>query len=575
MLVLICSFATSVAQKPPISLPVPGRPKANQLVEFTFEAPGGRTAGVASIAPNVSVTFSGPNQTPGSYPTAAFWDGEQYRVRFAPPASGHWVAGVSFRMGGREIPALMRPFEVFAGPKASFVRVSRSNPRYLGLGPSLSVPPKSSAAHAKVTAGPTPPLGSGTFFPIGLNFCWPDDRGIESYRVRFAKLHSVGGNFARIWTTQERQHQTPKSGLDAYDAENGRFYDQVFQLADQNGIKLMLTIDDYRVLAKKDFFVAHWDKSPYNAANGGPLKEPGEFFTNPVAKGMYKRKLAYLVARYSAYPSLAAWELWNEQDNVSEPGVPVAWLREMTEYLQSIDPYHHLITTSFSWRDTDEVWQNPHIGLTQRHMYGQGDTVDFVREIEANAEKMAKYGKPTLVGEFGITWKEPDLALDKAKKGTALHNALWASLMTGHAGGALAWWWDNYFEPANLWRVFSGISAFVAGEDLAAYRFEPLNINIEKMDCLGLVDRTSGKSLIWIHDPESNWKNDANGVAPKPIRGLVMPLRIERRSRVEVWNTRTGKVLHSQVVDSRKSLFVLPVPTFERDVAIKVNPLAK
>jgi hypothetical protein len=478
----------------------------------------------------------------------AYWDGTAFRLRFCPTEAGEWRIAVSVAKPGSQRNLAARAFRVAPSSLAGFVKTSPKNPRYFALD-----------------------SGKG-FVPIGLNICWPDKSGVGSYDNRFAKLASVGGNFARIWTTQERQLETKQAGLGRYDEGAAGYYDEVFRLAARHGIRTMWTLDDYRVLAKTDYFNAHWSDSPYNAANGGPLTEPTDFFTDPRCNKLYRQRLRYLVARYSAFDSLAFWELYNEQDNIPEPGVPIAWFREMTDYLASIDPYRHPITTSYSWQDKAEVWQSPALGLTQAHLYGQDDTVDFVSMIQGSSRKLDAYGKPRLIGEFGITWKQPDIALDKAKLGTPLHDALWASLLTGDAGGALTWWWDNYLEPLNLWPVFEGFSRFVAPLDFANHDYRPYPLQVSGLTALALRDGRTGDLLVWLHDPDSNWKADAAGSIPREWTGVKLQVPLLKSGSAQVWDTRSGLVVARPKVRPVSGIAQVSVPTFRRDIALRISP---
>lgn len=476
-----------------------------------------------------------------TYHVPAFWDGKTFRLRFCPPRAGAWSLQVVTQTAAGVKRATPRNFEVAKSDDPGFVRRSKQNPLYWAT------------------------EDDRAFIPIGLNLCWPDSSGMASYDRRFAKLRSVGGNFARIWTTQERRLETVEAGLGRYDLTSANYYDDILKLGRKHGIRLMLTLDDYRVLAKTDYFNAHWDKSPYNKANGGPLEEPTDFFLDPKCRKLYKQRLRYLVARYSAFPSLAFWEIYNEMDNIPKPGVPTPWLREMTDYLKSIDPYRHPITTSYSWDDKADVWQLPNIDLVQRHMYGQGDTIDFVSMISGNADKLRGYGKPRLIGEYGITWKEPDIKLDKARLGTPLHDALWGSIMSGDCGGALTWWWDNYLEPLDLWPVFVGISKFAATVNFTGSHFAPWKLDVPGLTLMGLRDERTGEAILWLHDPASTWKNDADGVAPKEWKDVKVKLPSAGRSKFEVWDTRQGRVLTRGTADGS-----ILLPVFHRDIAIHI-----
>lgn len=516
-----------------------------RLVEFEVETGSRFKNPFDPEEVRVDGIFRMPDSEPMKVP--AFWDGMQFRLRFCPPKSGTWTVAAEVEDAAGSHRSNSLSFGVSPSKAEGFVRVSPKNGRYFCFDSGKS------------------------FMPIGLNLCWADKTGLESYDRRFAKLHSVGGNFARIWTTQEKRLETVEAGLGRYDLASAAYYDTIFQLAEKHSIRTMLTFDDYRVLAKTDYFNAHWDKSPYNALNGGPLKEPTDFFQNPICRKLYKQRLRYLVARYGAYTSLAFWELYNEQDNIPKPGVPTEWFREMTDTLASIDPYRHPITTSYSWDDKMEVWNCPAVGLTQRHMYGQGDTVDFVSMIEGNSRKLDRIGKPRLIGEFGITWKEPDIKLDKAKLGTPLHDALWASIMTGDSAGALTWWWDNYLEPLDLWPVFVGISRFVAPIDFANRSFRPLAIKCEGLTGLGMQDARSGETIAWLHDPASTWKSDADGMVPRQWMDTVVTIPASKRMTVEYWDTRAGAVIRKERLEPSQGLISLRVPTFVRDIAVHLK----
>ena len=535
----------SLLTEPFVSPPVPAQSSAYDIVEFAVDA--GESFANPFDPDEVAVdgTFSLEDGTRLVLP--AYWDGKGFRLRFCPTRPGEWtlLTEIKTARGVRRAP--IRRFHVAPSSAPGFVRPSEKSWRYFRQDDGTS------------------------FVPIGLNLCWPDDRRLASYDARFAKLKSVGGNFARIWTTQENRLENERVGLGRFDEKAAEFYDGLFRLAMKHGIRTMWTFDDYRVLAKTDFFNAHWDTSPYNVANGGPLREPTDFFDSAEAQRLYKRKLRYLVARYAAFPSIAFWELWNEQDHIPKPGVPIGWFREMTEALRGLDPYKHVVTTSYSWDDKAEVWESPAVGLTQRHMYGQGDTVDFVGEIAKNAAKMDRFRKPHLIGEFGITWKEPDIALDKGKLGTPLHDALWSSLMTGHAGGALTWWWDNYLEPLDLWPVFTGISRFVAGIDFANREFQPLSVSVPGLEAMAMRDATSGETLLWLHDPASNWQNDAKGVAPREWTDVSVAVPGTAKRVAEVWDTRRGEIVKRLELTPARGQLNIPLPAFQRDIAVRLR----
>jgi hypothetical protein len=131
----------------------------------------------------------------------------------------------------------------------------------------------------------------------------------------------------------------------------------------------------------------------------------------------------------------------------------------MAQFVRSIDPYGHLLTTTYG---DDEVWQLPEMDFSQTHWYGDGSQRDCVTTIvNIHRHHLERYRKPFLLGEFGIDWRTSDLTYDP--KGNALHwhNGMWASLMSGGMGTACVWYWDNYIDGLNLWHHFRPVAGFV------------------------------------------------------------------------------------------------------------------
>jgi hypothetical protein len=67
-----------------------------------------------------------------------------------------------------------------------------------------------------------------------------------------------------------------------------------------------------------------------------------------------------------------------------------------------------------------------------------------------------------------------------------------------------------------------------------------------------LSDAAAGETIGWIHDPESNWSNDAKRVPPRTIAGATMTLPVKGggRFRIEWWDTRAGRVFSRDQADA-------------------------
>ena len=369
----------------------------------------------------------------------------EWRVRFCPPAPGRWRLVVSARDATGIGTAQASAFAVLPSKAPGFVRRGPGDSRYLEYD------------------------NGASFFPVGENVCWAGRGGLSEYETWFPKLSAAGGNYARLWMSN-RPLEHGSSGLGRYDLMNAWYFDQVLALAARHGLRCMAALGTYSEFTVGGFFnEGQWPVNPYNKANGGPAAAPADFWTDAKARAFYRRRLRYLVARYGAQPSLAFWEFWNETE------APVPWLAEMGTFLKQTDPYHHLVTNSYSTTGTAAVWDLPQMDFTQTHRYGdEGSVKDITPLILDDARLHDRYGKPHFMGEFGISWRGDDSKFDPAGLGTNLHNGLWASALTGNAGGASIWWWDSYVEPKNQYPRFTGLARFAAAVDWPHRRFAPL-----------------------------------------------------------------------------------------------------
>lgn len=442
-----------------------GRLAAYRRIEFDVALKGGATPYANPFNPDeiaVDATLTGPKGQTMRVP--AFWyqpykvvngwpdmSGQtpRFRLRIAPPASGSWrlVVTAKDRTGvGTSAPL---SFSAVSTASPGFVRRAPGSTRYFSFD------------------------NGKPYFLVGENVCWAGERGLQDYVEWFGSLGKAGGNFARLWMAFQ-PIESKATGLNRYDLKNAAYFDQVLELAEGNGICCMMAFGTYGEFNKGGYFnEGRWPENPYNAANGGPIPTatPDVFFTDPTARAAYRKRLRYLIARYSAYTSLGFWEFWNEKAG------PASWFSEMAKYLKANDPYRHLVTNSYSTTGTADVWNIPEIDLTQTHRYGdEGSVRDVAPLILSDSKDHDVYKKPHLMGEFGISWRGPDDKFDPNRTATNLHNGLWSAAFSGQPGGAAIWWWDNYVHPRNLYNRFTGFARFVAQIDWPRRAFEPITI---------------------------------------------------------------------------------------------------
>lgn len=378
----------------------------------------------------------------------------EWRVRFAPTETGTHTCVVTARDRTGQVESQPVRFRVAAGRRPGFVRVSRQDPHYFQFD------------------------SGAPYFAIGANVCWAGAGGTYDYDQWFPHYAAAGCNYARLWLgpfdlfTLERTREPGRedTGLGRYDQANAWRLDYVLQLAERQGIYLMLCIDSFNSLRISEPY-AFYATNPYRREQGGMLARPEEFFTNAEARRVFKNRLRYLVARYGYSPHVLSWEFWNEVDIIERYVSPEVrqWHQEMSRYVRGIDPWKHLQTTSYARSDGDPAVDGlPEMDYVQTHSYGARD---IAAVLSSWSRRKRAFGKPHYVGEFGLDAGGP--GNDRDPDGLSLHNGLWATVMSGDAGTGMLWWWDSYIEPRNLYGHFAALARFVQGIDWPRERFRP------------------------------------------------------------------------------------------------------
>lgn len=312
---------------------------------------------------------------------------------------------------------------------------------------------------------------------VGANVCWAERGGTFDYDQWFGAMHQAGENFARLWMSPWWAGLEHHPGtLNNYDPKSAWELDHIFQLAERDGLYLLFCFDHHGMFQANNRNWGgsnnFWKVNPYSAALGGPCAQPNDFFTNPAAKAIYQKRLRYLVARYGYSPYLLAWQFFNEIDNVFGPGLlnaadVIAWHREMGQWMHAHAPYHHLVTTSLTGgSDRPEMWTVPELDFACYHSYNESATI---RGLPALARSfLQRYGKPVLIGEFGINARGWDIAADPHLRG--FRQGLWAGALGGSVGSAMPWWWQD-IDADDAYPLFAVMTGLLrrAGWDEGAW----------------------------------------------------------------------------------------------------------
>ena len=392
-------------------------------VDATFTSPSGRTLTVPAFWYQ---DFTGSLEQ-GAESVSAL-GAPRWLLRYTPAEPGQFRLVLRWRLAGKLAPdAVDSTFTVVPGP-------SPGRTGWVRVGPD----------HRYFETSDGRPLRF-----IGANVCWPEEGGTRDYARWFGRMAAAGENYARLWLCPWWAGIEHKPGtLNRYSLADAWRLDRVFDLADENGIYVLLSLDHhgmYQVVNKgwggKNNF---WPTNPYSSLQGGPCAAPDDFFTSAVARDLYRKRLRYLVARFGYSPRLVAWQFFNEIDNIFTQGVNgadvVAWHRDMGDWLRANDPYGHLITTSLTGgSDRPEVWSLPELDFSEYHSYVDPALGAGIAAL--SDDFVLRYRKPVMIGEYGVSAATWSIAQDPYLRG--FRQGLWSGALGGSAGTSMSWWWQD------------------------------------------------------------------------------------------------------------------------------------
>ena len=380
-------------------------------------------------------------------------------------------------------------------------------------------------------------------------------KSLNKENTKIGGIHISYGN--PLWTLD-------CNGLGQYSAKNSERLDEIVEYATKKGIYIMLALGYHGQFNPiMDSWGANdeWQRNPYNVKNGGPCKEPADFFINPEAKKHYKNYLRYFVARWGYSPAIAVWEFWNEIDiAMNSQHIPVenlvSWHDEMATYLKSVDPYKHIVSTSTSGSEIKGLWNAKDIDLSQVHRYEPCDGI-----IEKTFAYIEKYKKPHVVGEYAIGWKGPGNDFSADEYEGDFHDGMWRGLFTPVTILPMSWWWDYYMDMkqyyhfdalADIIKVMSQKDPYTC-DSIAS----PAGFELRKMSNTSL-------AIVWLKKKKNN-KN--------PMVNLELPMKGEGEYSVKILNTWANKVLDSTIVKTNQKILGLTKLDMSKnhDVAIIIS----
>ena len=424
------------------------------------------------------------------------------------------------------------------------------------------------------------------FVPIAYNIAWANRHEEKVKYEKWFKSAAAGGvNVARVWMAAwDMGIEWIDTGLGDYTKRLGNAWalDQVFELGAKYGISIDLVLLNHGAFSESTN--PEWFGSPYNALNGGPLKSPSEFATNATAKKFWERRLRYIAARYSAYPSLFTWEWWNEVNftPISESDL-TNWMNSSKIELYKWDPYQHMTTTSWSSAASVRDWSP--VDFVSTHVYDSSDPIKSLRN-QYEAIRSAVPDKPILVAEMGSGTTSEDPFSDPV--GLHLHNSQWAALFVGFGAPASYWWWDNYVDPLKLWSITAGLKKLIAGVD-------PVNMTPDEIlgptRTTALILKSPEVTLGWIRHDDYQLSAKASLLlqaaitalkTKKPIQtkfsdpvvkaeAIKIPIANPGNYIIKFSETKSGKAISTVKASTTGKTLKFTVPKFTGDIAFRVE----
>jgi hypothetical protein len=405
------------------------------------------------------------------------------------------------------------------------------------------------------------------FYPLGINAGW---NSIENFTTILNNLAAGGANLFRYWQTPfnwqalewSEDYYYNYEGLGRYNQEAAARSDSLLELCDSLDLNMQLCIFQHGPFSEN--VNEMWDSNPYNAANGGYVTQAEAFFYNQDCRVQTKKLLRYIVARWAYSRNLFAWEFFNEvqftgnHNNQSPLWFPavVSWHSEMSRYVESIDPYDHLMTTSAALGQLATLDTIRSMDNLQYHLYDEEQTL-LNTQVNLDRRFLDELRQSSVInGEYG-TRNEADTPFDMQR------NAIWNGIMTQVP--RYMWIWEHYLDPQ--WaELFSMPSRFLSEEDLAHHRnLAPYNFEVthssKTMRALGL----SGDSLFtgYLYDPEDG--NNIDGLSLK-LEGIPVA-----NYTLSFWLPVSDSVITRDSVAVIRGSQTFAAPEFSKGLAFKLK----
>lgn len=416
-------------------------------------------------------------------------------------------------------------------------------------------------------------LDGAPAFLLGRN---PTELTVEAFDERFREAAAAGERLMRL----HLMHGIPpKSGPGAVDEEWAQRWEAVFDAAARRGIAV---IPVFTVWAQwndgSGGELWHvWNDNPYNAARGGPAHSPADVLSDTPCRREWLRWLGGLVRRWRGRANIAAWEPISELDLVtgSSPTAGAGFIAAAAAAIRAADAGHRPVTVSLSGiHDWPELFGSAAVDIVQAHPYAidapwAGRLADEI--LAVTRERLARYGKPVLLGECGLDWRPPPGTLTQAERApVGIRQAIWAAAVSGALSGRMLWWEDGYdrYERGNASARCRDAAAPVArfARDVAWRDLRPSNVGCPP-ELKGAALAGAASAIGWFRDALC----DPPTWPERPLAGLSVTLSINGPAgawRVRFHDALSGEPTGETRVRSIDGRLTIALPPFRGSIAV-------
>jgi len=407
-------------------------------------------------------------------------------------------------------------------------------------------------------------------FVLGRN---PVGVSPEAFDEHFKNAAAAGERFMRIHVA----HMPPDEKAGEVHPDMVKSLDHLLESAQNWGLAVLPVLGvwaDWNDGSQGETW-HRWNENAFNAANGGPAKEPGELLGDTPCREKWSRRITFSVKRWGKHRNIVGWELFSEIDLItgSNEDRAVDFTKHAAEVVHHVDPLKRPITISQGGiNDWPNLARSDAVDFVRVHPYAagrfRGDLDGMILRVVR--QRLQQYGKPVLIGECGLDWRPPRGTLDVAPRAhVGIRHAIWASVVSGAMSGRMLWWQDGYdqFEEADLLKHYQGIAvsavAFVKDVDYSG--FAPIRC----MPSTNLTGATLGSRRQVL-----GWFRDTKCTAPEwPMRPLgdeSVAIDVDF-SMWSVWyvDPLSGKTIETRRVASEDGWLRLRLPDFEGSIAFR------